>query len=115
MADKCECDGCGKVYSSPEKLEKQFPDIPDLGQRVAPGERVPAGECNECGAVVHLIPEKGKGWGKAYKRALTGAEYLSDRLAESTVGGVSAKVLEMVANTLDMLNALIEADKRRQP
>lgn len=44
------CDNCG--HRCPE-FEVAFPDIPDLLERINPGERVPAGECPECGALVH--------------------------------------------------------------
>ena len=48
-----EYDGCGETYAGAEELRRQWPDIPDIGMRIAPGERVPYGECNECGALVH--------------------------------------------------------------
>jgi hypothetical protein len=47
------CENCGKVYKSAYDLDRVFPDIPDLAQRVCPGELVPAGECNHCQALVH--------------------------------------------------------------
>lgn len=34
------------------------PDITDFEQRVAPGEIMPAGQCPECGALVHLKHER---------------------------------------------------------
>ena len=51
---KVECDNCGKVCDEAE-LARVFPDIPDLTERIAPGEPVPAGECPDCGALVHAI------------------------------------------------------------
>ena len=53
---KVECGNCGKVWDE-EELTRVFPDIPDLAERIAPGEPVPAGECPECGALVHEIRE----------------------------------------------------------
>ena len=53
---KVECGNCGRV-SDESELTHVFPDIPDLTQRIAPGERVPAGECPECGALAHAIQE----------------------------------------------------------
>ena len=47
------CDWCGRA----RQLKVKFPDIPDLAQRVAPGEIVPYGECPKCGALVHEIDE----------------------------------------------------------
>ena len=44
------CPNCGAVH---ERLAVEFPDIPDLLARIAPGEPVPAGECPDCGALVH--------------------------------------------------------------
>ena len=35
------------------ELKCVFPDIPDLLERISPGEPVPLGECPECGALVH--------------------------------------------------------------
>jgi len=54
MKKTFECQNCGNIWYEGE-LTREFPDIPDLGQRVSPGERVPAGECNTCHAVVHEI------------------------------------------------------------
>lgn len=31
-------------------------DVPDLAERISPGEEVPAGECPDCGALAHLDP-----------------------------------------------------------
>lgn len=46
------CYNCDRDYDS---LVNQFPDIPDLLERIAPGEPVPDGECPECGALVHEV------------------------------------------------------------
>ena len=51
---KVECGNCGKVLDEAE-LARVFPDIPDLTQRIAPGEQVPAGECPDFGALGHAI------------------------------------------------------------
>ena len=53
---KIECGNCGKVADE-EELAKVFPDIPDLTERIAPGEPVPLGECPACGALVHASKE----------------------------------------------------------
>ena len=53
---KVECGNCGKVWDE-EELTRVFPDIPDLAERIAPGEPVPFGECPDCGALVHAIRE----------------------------------------------------------
>ncbi len=53
---KFECGNCGKVWDA-EELTRVFPDIPDLAERIAPGEPVPAGECPDCGALVHAVRE----------------------------------------------------------
>lgn len=41
-----------------DELKTVFPDIPDLLQRISPGEPVPIGECPDCGALVHAEEEK---------------------------------------------------------
>ena len=51
---KVECGNCGKV-SDEKELRHVFPDIPDLTERIAPGEPVPFGECPKCGALAHAI------------------------------------------------------------
>jgi hypothetical protein len=49
---KTNCDNCDATVSAENiiPLEK----VPDLLQRVAPGEPMPSGECRACGALVHL-------------------------------------------------------------
>lgn len=47
------CDGCGRRFSGTEDLERVFPDIPDLLQRLDAGGTVPSGECPLCGALVY--------------------------------------------------------------
>ncbi len=55
MADETvyECQNCPKRW----KMGELINPIPDLEQRVAPGEPMPAGECpdEDCGAVCHVI------------------------------------------------------------
>jgi len=46
-----ECQDCGKRWS----LDELKLDIPDIQQRVAPGEPMPAGECPDCGALCHEV------------------------------------------------------------
>lgn len=48
------CDNCGKTFAEESELAHVFPDIPDLLERIAPGETVPIGECPDCGALVHI-------------------------------------------------------------
>lgn len=52
-----QCQNCGFGFEEEdiEKLPVQFPDIPHLLERIAPGESVPYGECPECGSLVHSI------------------------------------------------------------
>lgn len=45
------CQNCDNVYEHIEEIEQV---IKDLHQRVAPGEKMPAGECPACGALVHI-------------------------------------------------------------
>ena len=53
---KVECGNCGRVWDEAD-LAQIFPDIPNLTERIAPGEPVPFGECPECGALVHAVRE----------------------------------------------------------
>ena len=46
-----QCQNCGKVNKKFKPLE----EVKNLLLRIAPGEIVPAGECLECGALVHQI------------------------------------------------------------
>ena len=48
-----QCQNCGNMYL----LDELTNPIPDLAQRVAPGEPMPSGECPEpqCGAVCHTL------------------------------------------------------------
>jgi len=51
---KVECGDCGRISDETE-IVRVFPNIPDLAERIAPGEPVPFGECPDCGALVHEI------------------------------------------------------------
>ena len=51
---KVECGDCGRISDETE-IVRVFPNIPDLTERIAPGEPVPFGECPDCGALVHEI------------------------------------------------------------
>ena len=51
---KVEGGDCGRISDEAE-IVRVFPDIPDLTERIAPGEPVPFGECPDCGALVHEI------------------------------------------------------------
>ena len=50
---KIVCGNCQKIMLSEDELAHVFPDIPDLLERISPGEPVPIGECPDCGALVH--------------------------------------------------------------
>ena len=43
-----ECQNCGDLWT-----EKELNEVQDVLQRVAPGEKMPYGECPDCGAVCH--------------------------------------------------------------
>ena len=45
-----ECQNCGTQFS-----EDELKPIEDLGQRVAPNEPMPSGQCPECGALCHPV------------------------------------------------------------
>ncbi len=46
-----ECQNCDEKFTEGELINP----IPDIGQRVAPGEPMPAGECPKCGALCHEV------------------------------------------------------------
>lgn len=54
---KTKCDNCQSEFRDDKELAHVFPDIPGLFERITPGEPVPAGECPNCGALVHLCSE----------------------------------------------------------
>ncbi len=47
------CDNCGRRFAGTGELERVFPDIPDLINRLDAGGTVPEGECPLCGALVY--------------------------------------------------------------
>jgi len=48
---KARCQNCGKLWGEDKIVP--LDEVRDLLQRIAPGERVPEGECPECGALCH--------------------------------------------------------------
>jgi hypothetical protein len=46
-----ECQNCGQVWPD----DAIDPQIPDLHERVAPGEPMPTGECPDCGCLCQPI------------------------------------------------------------
>lgn len=48
-----KCDNCGRRFAGTEELERVFPDIPDLVNRLDAGGTVPTGVCPLCGALVY--------------------------------------------------------------
>ena len=52
------CMNCG--WEGPEtEMSALWPNIPDLNNRVEPGEEVPLGECPECESLCRLMNEVG--------------------------------------------------------
>lgn len=51
-AKQYRCQNCDKKHTT---LAVHFPDIPALLQRIRPGDEVPAGECPDCGGLVHIV------------------------------------------------------------
>ena len=52
-----KCDDCGELDPSCEI--KPLSACHDLATRLSPGERVPDGECLDCGAFVHAEESNG--------------------------------------------------------
>jgi hypothetical protein len=57
VGDRVACNNC-KWSGYESQLKSQFPYIPNLLDRIFPGEEVPVGECPECGALCHLTRER---------------------------------------------------------
>ena len=55
MKHLCTCGDCEQRWDPGDLV---WP-IPDVSDRVTPGEVMPAGECPDCGALVHLPPGSG--------------------------------------------------------
>lgn len=51
MPVEIRCENCNATYQSADELERSGYEIPDLWDRVSPGEPAPSGECNECGSL----------------------------------------------------------------
>lgn len=49
---QCSCPNCDWAGTSAE-MKRVYPDIPDLAERMDPGEECPVGECPKCGALCH--------------------------------------------------------------
>ena len=52
-----KCDNCEWIGDESD-LEIRMSNISHLVNRINPGEIVPAGECNECGALCYLIEKE---------------------------------------------------------
>lgn len=51
------CDNCN--WTGPdEELNVEFPDIPDLMERIEPGGVVPSGECPACECLCYPVEDK---------------------------------------------------------
>lgn len=48
------CDDCTHICTE-EDLKVHLADVPNLAERLSPGELVPYGECPECGALIHEL------------------------------------------------------------
>lgn len=53
---KYECPGCGTPVSADELV---WP-IPEVCEKVLPGEEMPAGECPYCEELIYVSDEKGE-------------------------------------------------------
>lgn len=51
------CQNC-EWTGTDERLARKLEDVPDLFERVAPGEPMPSGECPQCGALCQPIEMK---------------------------------------------------------
>src|SRR5512137_213778 len=97
------CQGCGERIGDRELLG----GIRDLGERVAPGEIMPSGECPRCGALCHelagppfsplrVVPESvlrkacARAWREGYAAAKRGIDYGTEDHAQ----GCATRILE---------------------
>jgi hypothetical protein len=81
-----KCQGCDKVMT--EKQVIPLENVPDLLQRIAPGEVVPFGECPDpdCGALCHKIEETPESLAQKL------APYLMPKLLEDLDDEIAEKV-----------------------
>ena len=54
--DQVYCHNCD-CHMDELVIENQWPDIDDLGERLAPGDIVPFGECPTCQSLVYICME----------------------------------------------------------
>ena len=63
VGPKYQCDDCERIFTDADETDGEALDegfrfyIHHLYERVAPGEEMPAGQCNHCGALVHIVKE----------------------------------------------------------
>ena len=96
------CQNCSTILTEDELVPAR-----DLGQRVAPGEPFPSGECPDCGALCQELDRKhiSKLLAKAAKQRAALDETLS--LIEREMGGDIDGLDEAVGNNVDF-EALVE-------
>ena len=47
-----KCGKCHRIFGASTELRSAFPAIPELFERIEPGDMVPFGECPSCGSLV---------------------------------------------------------------
>jgi hypothetical protein len=116
---ECEhfCDNCGRVWRTKD-LKHTFPDIPDMTERLEPGNEIPSGECPHCGALTYVDRTKavvstrlrdvmrgdGKGRGQKIELHITmeGVAIKAERYGDycSTKGSGTPALLELADGEL---------------
>ena len=54
---ECQCQACSWTGTEKQLQTETWDAIPDIGERVGPGEVCPAGECPKCGSLATLHPK----------------------------------------------------------
>lgn len=110
--DLLQCDNCGKSWTDYE-LENQFPNIPDLTERIEPGGIVPAGECPTCGALVYPRREPLRVLvlldGGLVQDVLADREDVEAAVLDQDLDGVDESDIVEVVGNVDTLQGTLQA------
>lgn len=98
---QCSCPNCDWTGTAAE-MKRVYPDIPDLSQRMDPGEECPVGECPKCGALCHEIDRNASLHVQRMVGMLADAAQLADEAA-NFIAGDEAYDQQTVADALTAL------------
>ena len=101
-----KCQGCDKLMSEDQVIPLE--SVPDLLQRIAPGEVLPFGECPdlECGALCHEVGETSEEWIILFNK---GERKMSE--VDSNFAEIIERLLAVPEFGLEVSSALYAATK----